>query len=815
MGLDNYISDNNILEQNIIHSINKNLLWLKTDILSNEIENLSSLSLEELYNKLEKLSEESRKKRLDYENISIKIERLQEYLNLNLNENEEAETKEIIEKHQKEQELIDNKLYQNREIINAIEAEIEKRLNEESDSGELNNRFIKTFNDLKSQNDWKNNDWIIAIVIEKDWEESWKEIRLNIWWEDWKCLFRDNNGNFSIKTRRNNNNMEKEIQSFVETSNLETNKEAQSSVETSNLEMDKELQSFVEPPNLEMDKESQSFAKINKLKRVCEFLKWSNDIIKETNDKIEYNGDYEQVDESIEIEKYIVENADFCWIPQEIVQEYISKIKKHGRITEYLDENLKIDLWFDSIEWEIPQQLWCLYFYIKKSCPNRFREIVLLLQQTTPYNIDYIINQYGVIKKTIWSIKSYWDSFYEYLKFCSPFEGSYIKEWISHIQGRFFWETSDQMRQRLEREYEDLPEDWKNYLWPDIDTRIRKTIDILGNDSMLAQYFENFGLEPESINLFSFLKENPQTLENLWWKEIKSINLSIDSWINFAFRGIIEMVKSRPDIEFPHLNEDASELEKDRRNQQWKRIIKEYENMLRDYIAKDERENAEGTKNTFDKIFISTSQWWLDAKITDENLMPSKQIIQQFSWSEVADYSEDDEKYLREETKEIKMISDIENYLNEHPNEKILVCINWHGGSDGSSSNWRTKEEWVRLANISPNVKIRSIRCYFWRAFTNKEIYKQQSSLSWFSNNTPTISVVSEIIGEASNKNLWFHEMEIYTRLNYPISVSPLSESMQYIDWNTWKKEMRNIWLARNNESNWGNIHHNDYSHSV
>ena len=344
---------------------------------------------------------------------------------------------------------------------------------------------------------------------------------------------------------------------------------------------------------------------------------------------------------------------------------------------------------------------------------------------------------------------------------------------------------------------------------------------------MLTQYFENFGSEPESTNLFSFLKENPQTLENLWWKEIKSINLSIDSWINFAFRGIIEMVKSRPDIEFPHLNENATELEKNKRSQQWKRIIKEYESMLRDYIAKDKQENREGMKNTFDRIFISTSQWTMWSNGKDEDFMPSKQFVQQFSWSEVVDYSDDDEQYskkvddrlhlekFRRENHEIKMISDIENYVREHPTEKILVCINHHGISDGSSGNWRTKEDWIRLANISPNVKIRSIRCYFWTAFPNKEIYGQQSSLSWFSNNTPADSASCEIMSEASNKNLWFHEMEIYTRLNYPISVSPLTETMEYTDWNTWKIEMRNIWLARNDESNWDNIHQNDYSHSV
>ena len=41
--------------------------------------------------------------------------------------------------------------------------------------------------------------------------------------------------------------------------------------------------------------------------------------------------------------------------------------------------------------------------------------------------------------------------------------------------------------------------------------------------------------------------------------------------------------------------------------------------------------------------------------------------------------------------------------------------------------------------------------------------------------------------------------MEIYTRLNYPISVTPLTESMEYINWNTWKSEIWKIGLAQNN----------------
>ncbi len=768
MGIDNNKDINSFSREeqekmNTFTITKENLGALATDVLSNDndIEDLSTYSLEELYNKSSELNKYRQIYSVSENKLSYKINWLQAYLNMNLDKNEEIKTKEEIEKCQKEVELIKNKSVQNEKTLDDIKAEIERRLNNESGYRELNNRFFKVFNLVQSQKDWKNNEWlsnrIIVAVIKKDWKEIWKEIRVNRWWEEWKCLFRDNDGNF-YKTRKNSGNIENE---------------------------------------------EQGAWKVTSLKSVYMFLK-------ETNNEIEYNGDSQKIDESDEIEKNLGEKADFNWIPEEIVQEYISKIKKYGKITRFLDENLKKDLWFDFIEWEISQMAWCIYFYVRKLCPNKFREIIPLIWNMLDSS-SYIKGQYGAIKKTIWSIKYYWDSAYEYLKFSSPFDGSYMKEWVSNMQGKYFWETIDQMKQRYEKRLEDLPEEIKKDT-PSVDNQIKKIQDSLGNDSMLAQYFENFGLEPESINLFSFLKENPQKLENLWWKEIKSIDLSIETWINFAFRGIIEMVKSRPDIEFPHLNENASELEKRKRGQERERIIKEYENMLRNYIAKDEQENADGMKNTFNKIFVSLSQWYMwfsDDK--DASFMPSKEWAQQFSWSEVADYSDEDEKYRREETKEIKMISDIEKYAHEHPDEKILVCINHHWGNDWSSENWWTKEDWIRLANISPNIKIRSIRCYFWTAFTNKEIYEQQSSVSWFSNNTVTSALVWEIITDASNKWLWFHEMEIYTRLNYPVSVSPLTESMEYMDWNTWEKKIWKIWLAQN-EPIWDEISRNDYT---
>jgi hypothetical protein len=49
----------------------------------------------------------------------------------------------------------------------------------------------------------------------------------------------------------------------------------------------------------------------------------------------------------------------------------------------------------------------------------------------------------------------------------------------------------------------------------------------------------------------------------------------------------MEMVKSRPDINFPHISENSTESEKRKRENDWQKIIKEYEQTLRNYIAKD------------------------------------------------------------------------------------------------------------------------------------------------------------------------------------------------------------------------------------
>lgn len=487
----------------------------------------------------------------------------------------------------------------------------------------------------------------------------------------------------------------------------------------------------------------------------------------------------------------ILQISNLLWIDENIAREYLNIVNKVNMSwNDIIDKSSKDELWFDGIEQEISYNRWYIIFYIKKYAPNKFREISITLLNFFTY-LDYQEMKEEDIyrmKRVISSIRSYWDSTYEYIKFCSPFDGSYIKKWVSHMQGKNFWETIDQMIQREEETRkskkkfsgslttQDLIEYFQGELW---------------NISMMNQYLENFTDQQESINLFSFIKENPQKLENLWWKLIKSINLDMNSWINFAFRWIIQMVKSRPDLNFPDLKQWATHEEKQEWKQQREMIIKEYESMLRNFIGKDKVEKQWGT---FDKIFFTMSH---DPK--DDQFMPDRARAQQF-WDKISDYSVDRDKITDDNNREAssRMLSDIEQYSKEHPNENILVCVNHHGQPNWSSWNWREKEDRIRLANISPNIKIRTIRCYFWDAYENDVIYNHLSPISWFSNITPAWSNLTEIISEASSKNLWFHEMEIYTRLNYPVSVTPLTEKMEYINNETWNNTIWNIWLAQN-----------------
>ena len=67
-----------------------------------------------------------------------------------------------------------------------------------------------------------------------------------------------------------------------------------------------------------------------------------------------------------------------------------------------------------------------------------------------------------------------------------------------------------------------------------------------------------------------------------------------------------------------------------------------------------------------------------------------------------------------------------------------------------------------------------------------------------------------DIVDSASKKWLWFHEMEIYTRLNYLGSVAPLSEDIEYTNLTTWNVEKWKVWLAQNDI--WDNDNSNKFA---
>ncbi len=498
--------------------------------------------------------------------------------------------------------------------------------------------------------------------------------------------------------------------------------------------------------------------------------------------------------ENLEKQSEIETIAKNYWIPSDIANEYIGILKDFYasnkiQLENEMDKKLLRRLGVE--EWELSNWDCIIFYFIKKCCPTKYKNVAKLFIKMfanewiwiTPgrLNIKYgnadpnlkTQSQYSPIKDVMRYIEIYGDDVCNILKFCSPFDNSYLKTSI------------------LKFTFED--KDWHNWWW---DQQWSES----ESRAMLTQFFENFIYEPESLNLLNFLKEDPQTLNNLWWKEIKSINLSLDSGINFAFRGIIEMVKSRSDINFPHLNDNATESEKNLWKLEWGKIIKEYENMLRNYIAKDFQEWKGEFENRelFDRIFFTMPNW---DEVVDDSMPLPKNRVQQFSWNDILNYSFDAKKDQEKTKNEVstRMLGNIENYVKEHPNEKILICVVQHGNPDGSSWNWWTKEDWLRLANLSENVKIWSIRCYFWTAFDNKDIYNHKASVSGFSNLSTASASVSEAVNWALNKWLWFHEMEIYTRLNYPISVAPLTESMEYINWNTWESEIWKIGLAQNN----------------
>ena len=487
-----------------------------------------------------------------------------------------------------------------------------------------------------------------------------------------------------------------------------------------------------------------------------------------------------------DFELNIMLKASEFWISQEITNEYIKLIKEN--FPDWIDnkkmiwEKIGMEVFWNPYIWEVQIKDSFLIFSLMKEYPEDYNNLINSLfgiiwwafsERTWGINPNintdhkdlesYITDYYRLIKK-------YWTkNILDYIKYCKPNASSYTRKW-SIIMGKNIYEWGTDFRERM---------------------------------SATTQFFEIFWDEPEAWNLFNYLKNNPQKLENLWWKELKTIDLNTENSINFCFRWILEMVKSRPDINPPHLKEQPTEEEKKQWENDWNHIIREYENMLRDYIAKDFENNSEN--KTFSKIFFTTpiNDWVLE----DYNV--SKDKIQNFSENQVIDYSykvdkKDCENIILEKweteeeikEKQKKMIKDIEEYVLSHPNEKILVCVEQHWNPDWSSWNGWSKEDWIKLANISPNIKIWSIRCLFWTAYENKDIYNNKSAVSWFSNKSITAAEVSRVINYALEKGVWFNEMELMTRMYYNYSVAPLTENMTYQNWETWEQEVRNIWLA-------------------
>ena len=487
-----------------------------------------------------------------------------------------------------------------------------------------------------------------------------------------------------------------------------------------------------------------------------------------------------------DFELNIMLKASEFWISQEITNEYIKLIKEN--FPDWIDnkkmiwEKIGMEVFWNPYIWEVQIKDSFLIFSLMKEYPEDYNNLINSLfeiiwwafsERTWGINPNintdhkdlesYITDYYRLIKK-------YWTkNILDYIKYCKPNASSYTRKW-SIIMGKTIYEWGTDFRERM---------------------------------SATTQFFEIFWDEPEAWNLFNYLKNNPQKLENLWWKELKTIDLNTENSINFCFRWILEMVKSRPDINPPHLKEQPTEEEKKQWENDWNHIIREYENMLRDYIAKDFENNSEN--KTFSKIFFTTpiNDWVLE----DYNV--SKDKIQIFSENQVIDYSfkvdkKDSENIILEKweteeeikEKQKKMIKDIEEYVLSHPNEKILVCVEQHWNPDWSSWNGWSKEDWIKLANISPNIKIWSIRCLFWTAYENKDIYNNKSAVSWFSNKSITAAEVSRVINYALEKGVWFNEMELMTRMYYNYSVTPLTENMTYQNWETWEQEVRNIWLA-------------------
>ncbi len=553
------------------------------------------------------------------------------------------------------------------------------------------------------------------------------------------------------------------------------------------------------------DELSKFVEELSDLNNEVRYLSWDENKTEPLDSKRSIQESFDK-----EIWKKIMKKIDSFWknlfIPEVIINTFKEKVKEYS--TKELTENNDYanDIFLKSLFWDKWSDLkkemydqefssYLLPYYLKSLWLSNYISIIKhiapifiwleYVERPEMINVN-LLNDQNFMDKIYWFLREYWDKSEAYLQYLSPHIWSYIHNWSLLLNA---WEKTEGL-------------EWL---------------------ASATQFFECFINEPESINLYEFLNSNPQKLSNLWWKMIKEVDLNTDKWINFCFRWIIQMVKSRSDLSFPHLSDNATKQERKKRKFDWWNIIKEYEKILRAYISKDFTTNRQWEvtekprEQTFDKIFYARPLW----DVTIDKFHVDDKTLQSFSANDIANYS-----YVKKNTEDVwdwnlwwekplkkqeQILKDIEKYVSLHPNEQILVCIDEHWDKDWSSSNWWSKEDRLRLANLSPNLKIWSFRCYFWTAFESDTITNQISSVSWYSNQSPTSGQLTNIINEASKLWLWYHEMELYVRLNYLQSISPLTETMEYTNRNTWKSEIWKIWLAQNNE--WqGNNYDNNYA---
>ena len=574
-------------------------------------------------------------------------------------------------------------------------------------------------------------------------------------------------------------------------------------------------------------------------------LKRASDLV----DKVDKDLLLKNIEEEVNSKIFDIAEKNFkavwegFYVPNEVIDEFLNKIKEVWKelllADELTDEQLQKIFWEDVsalkkypfFTWNI--KYFNLLYYVKKLCPDNYVVTMNAIMPVFMWFADNAImdvkllnaklNNEGEVYRYLYSfVEKYWSKSADMINYFIARDWTYLKEWTSSMV-KAMLDVSEKNNDQDHEQKTDtvnwgddlnhaLTEDsWEAVItpraWENSNYEEKYESDLEKYSQMWSafQFYESFIFEPEWVNLFEYLKDTPVKLSNLWWKVISEIDLNTERWINFCFHWIISMIKTRDDINFPVYKENMSDKEKTEWKKQWDKIIKEYETLLRNYISQDfttneSWEKVEKPRNmTFNKVFYLSPRW--DDVL--DNYRVSHDVVQWLTSKPVSDFiyqktGDKDNDNISGKNQFEQFSDELKTYLSENPNDKILVCINEHWSSDWSSANTMMKEDWLNLANLSENINIWSIRCYFWSAFETEQVSGLKSSVSWYSMNTPALGPVVKSIDEAAKLWLWYHEMEIYSRLKYLTTVTPLSESMSYTNWNTWETEIGKVWLAQN-----------------